>query len=160
MGSIFMMIDLSNFVSKLCCWLTTCPYPRLPSHILSFELIILCVSTGTPPSLAKKSWETNIGISGHIWRWIGIGSLYHFHLTNWHSLSSKVRCWLFVHRKLFWNWSLHPQLCWFKTFRFNLHWIWSNQPPTPSLLEAHTFHVFQMCVINSVILWNTLFLAS
>ena len=111
-------------------------------------------------TLAKKSWETNIGISGHIWRWIGIGSLYHFHLTNWHSLSSKVRCWLFVHRKLFWNWSLHPQLCWFKTFRFNLHWIWSNQPPTPSLLEAHTFHVFQMCVINSVILRNTLFLAS
>ena len=107
-------------------------------------------------TLAKKSWETNIGISGHIWRWIGIGSLYHFHLTNWHSLSSKVRCWLFVHRKLFWNWSLHPQLCWFKTFRFNLHWIWSNQPPTPSLLEAHTFHVFHMCFINSVILWNTL----
>ena len=110
-------------------------------------------------TLAKKSWETNIGISGHIWRWIGIGSLYHFHLTNWHSLSSKVRCWLFVHRKLFWNWSLHPQLCWFKTFRFNLYWIWTNHnPQTPSSLEAigsHHFPCGNKCLCGTPILRTT-----
>ena len=102
-------------------------------------------------TLAKKSWETNIGISGRIWRWIGIGSLYHFHLTNWHSLSSKVRCWLFVHRKLFWNWSLHPQLCWFKTFRFNLYWIWTNHkhPHHWRLLGLIIFHVeISICVAH------------
>ena len=78
----------------------------------------------------------------------GVSVFAYFRLICWYPL---LRSWLFVHSELFWNWSLHPQLCWFKTFRFNLYWIWTNHkhPHHWRLLGLIIFHVeMSICVAH------------